>query len=124
MLERFKSNSGHVGVVGLGYVGLPLSIAFVEAGYRVTGLDIDAEKVALLNRDETYIRHIGADEFWNPRGTKPCVTRIFALRRISQIEIFIGFQARAKSGPMRTSKIRLVVENLCATINPSNKLSL
>ncbi|MBT7641498.1 MAG: nucleotide sugar dehydrogenase [Rhodobiaceae bacterium] len=61
MLERFKSNSGHVGVVGLGYVGLPLSIAFVEAGYRVTGLDIDAEKVALLNRDETYIRHIGAD---------------------------------------------------------------
>ncbi len=60
MLERFKSNSGHVGVVGLGYVGLPLSIAFIEAGYQVTGFDIDEEKVALLNQGETYIRHIGA----------------------------------------------------------------
>ncbi len=47
-------------MVGLGYVGLPLSIAFVEAGYTVTGFDIDSEKVALLNRGETYIRHIGA----------------------------------------------------------------
>ena len=61
MLERFKSNQGRVGVVGLGYVGLPLSIAFVSAGYTVVGLDIDQEKVDLLNKNETYIRHIGAD---------------------------------------------------------------
>lgn len=61
MLERFKSNRGHVGIVGLGYVGLPLSIAFVDAGYTVVGLDIDQEKVDLLNNNETYIRHIGVD---------------------------------------------------------------
>lgn len=61
MLERFNSNQGHVAIIGLGYVGLPLSIAFIEAGYRVSGFDIDPEKVALLNRGETYIRHIGAD---------------------------------------------------------------
>ena len=61
MLERFKSNRGHVGIVGLGYVGLPLSIAFVDAGYTVVGLDIDQEKVDLLNNNETYIRHIGLD---------------------------------------------------------------
>lgn len=61
MLERFKSNQGHVGIVGLGYVGLPLSIAFVDAGYTVVGLDIDQEKVDLLNNNETYIRHIGVD---------------------------------------------------------------
>jgi UDP-N-acetyl-D-glucosamine dehydrogenase len=60
MLERFKSNQGHVAVIGLGYVGLPLSIAFIEAGYQVSGFDIDPEKITLLNRGETYIRHIGA----------------------------------------------------------------
>lgn len=58
MLARFKSNQGHVAIVGLGYVGLPLSIAFIEAGYTVTGFDIDPEKVTQLNRGETYIRHI------------------------------------------------------------------
>ncbi len=61
MLENFKSNQGAIGIIGLGYVGLPLSIAFVEAGYHVTGFDIDAEKVKLLNKGETYIRHIGAE---------------------------------------------------------------
>lgn len=61
MLERFKSNQGHVAVIGLGYVGLPLSIAFIEAGYTVTGLDIDVQKAEMLNAGETYIRHIGKD---------------------------------------------------------------
>ena len=70
MLDRFKSNQGHVGVVGLGYVGLPLSIAFVEAGYTVTGFDIDADKVNQLNAGETYIRHIGADAIQDMLATK------------------------------------------------------
>lgn len=61
MLERFQSNQGHVAIVGLGYVGLPLSIAFIKAGYTVTGLDIDGEKIEQLNCGETYIRHIGAE---------------------------------------------------------------
>ncbi|MGC6534309.1 MAG: nucleotide sugar dehydrogenase [Parvibaculales bacterium] len=61
MLERFKANQGHVAIIGLGYVGLPLSIAFVEAGYRVSGFDVDPEKVASLNAGDTYIRHIGVD---------------------------------------------------------------
>jgi len=45
-------------VIGLGYVGLPLSLRFAEAGYRVIGLDIDPEKAARLNRGESYIKHI------------------------------------------------------------------
>lgn len=61
MLERLQSNEAHIGVIGLGYVGLPLSMAFIEGGYRVTGFDIDAEKVAILSANETYIQHIGGD---------------------------------------------------------------
>lgn len=47
-----------IGIVGLGYVGLPLAIRFAEVGYKVLGFDIDAHKIALLNRGESFIEHI------------------------------------------------------------------
>jgi UDP-N-acetyl-D-glucosamine dehydrogenase len=50
-----------VGVVGLGYVGLPLARAFVDAGRRVIGFDIDPAKPAALMRGESYLRHLGPD---------------------------------------------------------------
>ena len=50
-----------VGIFGLGYVGLPLSLAFCRAGFRVTGFDIDPDKVDALNRGQSYIKHIGED---------------------------------------------------------------
>ena len=60
MLDRLKNNKAHIGVIGLGYVGLPLSIAFVAAGNKVTGFDIDVEKAEKLNAGQTCINHIGA----------------------------------------------------------------
>ncbi len=50
-----------IGVIGLGYVGLPLIDAFVNAGYRCLGFDIDPQKVDLLNRGQSYIKHIDGD---------------------------------------------------------------
>ena len=47
-----------VGILGLGYVGLPLALVFAERGFRVLGFDIDPQKVATLDRGECYIRHI------------------------------------------------------------------
>ena len=47
-----------IGVIGLGYVGLPLSLAAAQAGFRVLGFDINAQRVAGLNRGETFIKHI------------------------------------------------------------------
>jgi UDP-N-acetyl-D-glucosamine dehydrogenase len=58
---RLKSRTATVGVVGLGYVGLPLAEAFAASGFPVRGFDIDDAKVARLNRGESYIRHIPAD---------------------------------------------------------------
>lgn len=56
--KKIVSRNARIGVIGLGYVGLPLVIAFCKAGFRVTGFDVDAEKVEMLTNGRSYIRHI------------------------------------------------------------------
>ncbi len=56
--SRFTDHTATVGVLGLGYVGLPLGLTFVEKGFRVVGFDVDASKVSALSRGESYIRHM------------------------------------------------------------------
>jgi UDP-N-acetyl-D-glucosamine dehydrogenase len=58
--DRLTSGSGVVGVIGLGYVGLPLARAFFDAGFRVLGFDIDRTKVEALRAGRSYISHFGA----------------------------------------------------------------
>ena len=58
VISKFTSREATIGIVGLGYVGLPLSLRFAEAGYRVIGFDIDPKKIELLNRGESYIAQI------------------------------------------------------------------
>ncbi len=58
--ERISARSLRVGVVGLGYVGLPLATTFAEAGFQVTGIDIDQQKVDQANRGESYIPDISS----------------------------------------------------------------
>lgn len=61
LLDRIADRSAVVGVVGQGYVGLPLALVFCEAGFRVVGLDVDRAKVEALNAGRSYIKHIGAE---------------------------------------------------------------
>src|ERR1700683_4428151 len=56
--EYFKGAQLRVGIIGCGYVGLPLGLRFAEAGHRVTGFDTDPVKIEKLNRGESYIQHI------------------------------------------------------------------
>jgi len=59
LLDSIETRTATVGVIGLGYVGLPLVLLFWESGFRVIGFDVDPKKVAALGRGESYIRHIG-----------------------------------------------------------------
>lgn len=58
LLKKLADREATIGIVGLGYVGLPLMLRFVEVGYKVIGFDIDAEKVFALNKGSSYIKHI------------------------------------------------------------------
>jgi UDP-N-acetyl-D-glucosamine dehydrogenase len=59
--ERFKSRRATIGVLGLGYAGLPLACSYAEADFRVVGFDIDAHKVRRIACGQSYIRHIDSD---------------------------------------------------------------
>src|SRR5437763_10138575 len=58
LLDRILAKNAVVGICGLGYVGLPLALAFGEKGFPVVGFDIDARKIDALGKGESYIRHI------------------------------------------------------------------
>ncbi|HQY87178.1 MAG TPA: nucleotide sugar dehydrogenase [Tepidisphaeraceae bacterium] len=59
--EKIEDRSAVVGVIGLGYVGLPLLAAFHRAGFKVIGFDLDPRKIELLHKGENYLKHLGAD---------------------------------------------------------------
>ena len=61
LVHLFEARSAVVGIIGLGYVGLPLAATFAEAGFGVIGFDVDASKVGELLAGHSYIRHIPAE---------------------------------------------------------------
>jgi UDP-N-acetyl-D-glucosamine dehydrogenase len=61
LLARIQDRTARIGVIGQGYVGLPLALVFREAGFPVTGFDVDPAKITLLARGESFIRHIGPE---------------------------------------------------------------
>jgi UDP-N-acetyl-D-glucosamine dehydrogenase len=89
VLERkIKDKTARVGVIGLGYVGLPLVKAFLRAGYRVTGFDIDQRKIEFLNKGRSYIHHVSTAELKKHlRGRTFAATGDF--RRLRSMEAII-----------------------------------
>ncbi len=68
--KKIKNHQAKIGVMGLGYVGLPLVKAFLKKGFPVTGFDIDPKKVRMLNRGKRYLKHIAIDELKSAFRTK------------------------------------------------------
>ena len=67
LLQKIRSRKAVVGIVGLGYVGLPLMLRFSEVGFRVLGFDIDKGKVDALNAGKSYIEHIKGEHIARAR---------------------------------------------------------
>ena len=61
LLAKFRDRTARIGIIGQGYVGLPLALLFHEAGFQVTGFDVDPRKIESLRKGESFIKHIGAE---------------------------------------------------------------
>jgi len=62
LLERIRTTQARIGIIGLGYVGLPLAVEFARAGFDVTGFDVDEGKIAQINAGKSYIPDVPASE--------------------------------------------------------------
>lgn len=73
LCTAFADKSATIGIVGLGYVGLPLMLRYSEVGYKVIGFDVDVEKVEKLKQGKTYIKHITSESLKSAaaRGFEP-----------------------------------------------------
>mgnify|MGYP000719153360 CR=1 FL=1 len=65
LLEKINCKTADVGVIGLGYVGLPLAVELAKAGYRTVGLDVQKEKVEMVNYGDNYIDDVDPDDLKN-----------------------------------------------------------
>ena len=70
LLKKINENKAVIGVVGLGYVGLPLLMEFVDEGFKTIGFDVDSRKVDKLNAGKSYIKHIDENRVKKVRDSK------------------------------------------------------
>ena len=61
LLTKIHDHTAVVAVIGLGYVGLPLAVAFAEKGFPVVGIEVDGRKVAAVQRGESYVQDIPSE---------------------------------------------------------------
>jgi len=61
LIEKINNKSAVVGIIGLGYVGLPLGLEFIESGFSIIGFDIDEKKIPILKQGKSYIKHINGN---------------------------------------------------------------
>src|SRR5215475_1732709 len=87
--QKIESGSAVVGVIGLGYVGLPLLAAFHRAGFPTIGFDIDPAKINALHKGESYLKHLG-DSFVKElkQGAKFDATQDFS--RLGEADVVIS----------------------------------
>ena len=62
LMQKIRDHDARIAVIGLGYVGLPLAVAFAKSGFQIVGIDVDAHKVEAINRGESYVNDVPSSE--------------------------------------------------------------
>ncbi len=99
--EKIKNRTARVGIIGLGYVGLPLAMEFAKAGFSVTGIDIQESKVSRLNRGESYVQDVPADtlEKWVSGGKFRATSDFSVILDLDTINIAVPTPLRKTKDP-------------------------
>jgi len=115
--DRIENRSARVGVIGLGYVGLPLAVEFARAGFAVTGFDVDATKVAQINAGKTYIPDVREDDLATHvrAGRLSATSDMARLADMDAIDIAVPTPLRKTKDP-DLSYVVLAVEAVAATL--------
>src|SRR5438093_8606751 len=89
--KKIESRRAHLGVIGLGYVGLPLAVEFGRAGFQVTGIDIDKRRVHRLERGESYIQDVPTSEVRAlvRAGNLKATSDFSVLRRVDAVNVCV-----------------------------------
>ncbi|MEE2787735.1 MAG: nucleotide sugar dehydrogenase [Myxococcota bacterium] len=101
LIEKLENGTATVGVVGLGYVGLPLATSFAEAGISVIGFDVDAKKVESLSNGRSYILDVSDDEVTNAfsDGTMTATVDFSRLTECDAISVCVPTPLRKTRDP-------------------------
>lgn len=85
LMKKINTKDALIGVIGLGYVGLPLALEFCRAGFQVSGFDVDRRKVELLEKGKSYIKHIPAARIKEQLGAFTPTSEFSLLRKMDCI---------------------------------------
>ena len=87
--ERISSRTARVGIVGLGYAGLPLAMAFAEAGFDVTGIDLSAERVEAIGEGRSYLVDVPVERYAGVEGKLEATTDYAAVSTLDALTICV-----------------------------------
>ncbi len=97
--QKIASKSATLGVIGLGYVGLPLAVEFARAGFQVIGFDIDPTKIAKLRRGQSYVKDVSAQRLRAVRGRFTATTDFDRLAEVDSVNICVPTPLRKTRDP-------------------------
>src|SRR6059058_6373219 len=124
-LERIRARKARVGVIGLGYVGLPLAVEFARAGFDVTGFDVDAGKTGQVNAGKSYIPDVQEEDLAAAvrAGKLRATTDMSRLGAMDAIDICVPTPLRKTKDP-DLSYVVLAVEAVAATLRKGQLIIL
>ena len=123
--SKLKSKDAKVGVIGLGYVGLPLVLRFVDVGFSVTGFDTDKAKVSKLNEGMSYIEHIPSEKIKDLVDSNKFTSTVDfdKLNTMDAIIICVPTPLTEKREP-KLDYVEITTERIAETLRPGQIISL
>ena len=117
--EKLQSKEARLAVIGLGYVGLPLSMEFARSGFHVVGIDTDVEKVRLLGEGKSYIQDVPSEWIREARdaGMFEATTDFAVLQSVDAVDICVPTPLRKTRDP-DISYVRAAVAEIVKHLHP------
>ncbi len=125
LLEKIKTRRARTGVVGLGYVGLPLAVELAKAGFHATGIDLDDRKIRAVNEGRSYIPDVSTADVKSLKeaGKLDATTDFAVVKELDTINICVPTPLRKTKDP-DMSYIVSAVESIASHLHPGILVSL